>query len=344
MRLSLKKREDYKNLDNIRDKRIVVLGGGTGSFVILSALKSYTKYLTAIVNMVDDGGSTGVLRDELGTLPSGDVRQCLVALSDTSQLRDLFSYRFSEGTFEGHSFGNLFLTALEKTTGSFAEAVKTAGKVLRVNGRVVPATLDNVRLKMEWPELSIILQGERVIDTEDFKNDPRKANLSLVPTPQVNPAAIEAIEKAGLVVVAPGDLYTSLGPLLIIDGIGEALRKTSAKVVYMCNLVTKHGQTDGFSVSDHAAEIERFAGAPVLDFVVYNKQQPDKDLIERYEQEQSAMVEVDTDKLNEVSYEAIGADLLGELTIYEKSDKIGNIRSLIRHNMDEVAEQILRLI
>lgn len=331
-------------MENIRDKHVVVLGGGTGSFVILSALKSYTKYLTAIVNMVDDGGSTGVLRDELGTLPSGDVRQCLVALSDSSQLRDLFSYRFEGGTFEGHSFGNLFLTALEKTTGSFAEAVKTAGKVLRVNGRVVPATLDNVRLKMEWPESSVILQGERVIDTEYFINDPRKANLSLVPTPQVNPAAIEAIEKADLVVIAPGDLYTSLGPLLVIGGIGEALRQTSAKVAYVCNLVTKHGQTDGFTVSDHASEINRFAGTEILDAVIYNKQLPDTTLIERYEQEKSTMVEIDDAKLEEARYKPIAADLLGELTKYEKSDKISNVRSLIRHNTEEVARQIVNLI
>lgn len=328
----------------LTEKKIVVLGGGTGSFVILSSLRGYTKYLTAVVSMADDGGSTGVLRDELGALPPGDVRQCLVALSDSSNLRDLFNYRFEEGTFQGHSFGNLFLTALEKTTGSFAEAVRTAGKVLRVNGRVVPATLDDVRLKMEWPNASVTLSGERVIDAEHFNLDPRKADLSLEPKPEVNPAAIEAIEQADLVVVSPGDLYTSLGPLLVIDGIGEALIKTPAKVVYVCNLVTKQGQTEGFTVSDHAAEIERFAGRNFLDFVIYNQQIPDDKLQARYRDEGSEVVPVDVEKLSLASYEAVGADLLGGVTKHEKNDIIPVTRSYIRHNHEEVAKQIIKLV
>ena len=132
--------------------RIAVIGGGTGSFTMLSSLKDYTSQIAAIVSMADDGGSTGVLRDELGALPPGDVRKCLVALSDSPKVRDLFDYRFSEGTFAGHSFGNLLLTALEKVTGDFSEAVETASEILRVNGIVIPATLDNVRLQMSWPE------------------------------------------------------------------------------------------------------------------------------------------------------------------------------------------------
>ena len=161
--------------------KIAVIGGGTGSFTMLNVLKNYTSRIAAIVNMVDDGGSTGVLRDELGTLPPGDVRQCLVALSNTPKLRDLFSYRFEEGTFGGHSFGNILLTALEKTTGSFAEAVETASDILRVNGAVIPGTLDDVRLRMTWPEASLELNGERAIDADFFKHDPRRPTLSLVP-------------------------------------------------------------------------------------------------------------------------------------------------------------------
>ncbi|HEU5121419.1 MAG TPA: gluconeogenesis factor YvcK family protein, partial [Candidatus Saccharimonadales bacterium] len=134
--------------------KIAVIGGGTGSFNLLKALKQYSHSIAALVNMADDGGSTGVLRDELGTLPPGDVRQCLVALSDSPKVRDLFDYRFEEGTFKGHAFGNLLLSALEKITGDFSEAVETASEILRINGVVVPATLDNVRLKMEWPEAS----------------------------------------------------------------------------------------------------------------------------------------------------------------------------------------------
>ena len=254
--------------------RIAVIGGGTGSFTMLSALKDYTTQIAAIVSMADDGGSTGVLRDELGTLPPGDVRQCLVALSDSPKVRDLFDYRFDEGTFKGHAFGNLLLTALEKVTGDFSEAVETASEILRVNGTVIPATLDNVRLKMEWANKSLILHGERVIDAEFFQHDPRRAELSLVPSASANPTAIMAIEQADIVVIAPGDLYTSLGPLLVIDGIGAALARTNAMTVYVSNLVSKQGQTDTFTVSDHVAEIERFAGQPFLDYVVYNNEQP----------------------------------------------------------------------
>jgi len=327
------------------NKRIVVIGGGTGSFVMLSALKKYTKDITAIVNMADDGGSTGVLRDELGTLPSGDVRQCLLALSDSPKLRDLFNYRFEEGTFGGHAFGNLFLTALEKTTGSFAEAVEVASKVLRIRGTVIPATLDDVRLKMEWPGASVILHGERVIDIEHFKNDPRNAELSLVPNPVVNESAIKAIYEADLVVISAGDLYTSLGPLLVIDGIGKALSETKATVVYVCNLVTKRGQTDGFTVSDHAAEIERFGDhGGFLDAVLYNQEAPDAELLERYKEEGSTMVAVDSDKLQNASYRTIGADLLGQVMEHEKSETIKVPRTFIRHNAEEVATQLMKLL
>src|SRR5688572_12810547 len=259
--------------------KIVVIGGGTGSFTLLSGLKHYTNRLTALVNMVDDGGSTGQLRDELGVLPPGDVRQCLVALSESPKVRELFNYRFEEGSLAGHAFGNLFITALEKLTGNFAEAVDTAAEVLRVQGQVVPATLDNVRLTMTWPDQRVVLSGERVIDVDHFVHDPRKATLSLTPMPQANPAAIAAIREADLVVIAPGDLYTSIGPILVADGFGEALKTTAAKVVYVCNLVTKQGQTEGFTVVDHAQEIERFVGAPVLDVVLFSGHRPQATLL-----------------------------------------------------------------
>lgn len=327
------------------DVKIAVIGGGTGSFTLLSALREYTTKIAAIVNMADDGGSTGVLRDEMGALPPGDVRQCLVALSDSPKIRDLFNYRFEEGTFAGHSFGNLFLSTLEKTTGSFAEAVDTAGEILRVNGAVIPATLDDVRLKMEWPGSSVTLHGERVIDADHFKNDPRKAELSLVPEPTVNPMAISAIEKADLVIIAPGDLYTSLGPLLVIDGIGEALRTTQAKVVYVCNLVTKDGQTNGFTVSDHASEIERFGGGDFLDAVMYNKQQPSDEILDRYENENAFLVEFDEDVLNTQCYDVIGGDFLGDMATPAQGDSILPVtRSLIRHNSDALARRLLALV
>lgn len=325
------------------DIKIAVVGGGTGSFTLLSALKSHTKQLAAIVNMVDDGGSTGILRDELGTLPSGDVRQCLVALSDSPKIRQLFNYRFDEGTFCGHPFGNIFLTALEKMTGSFSEAVKTASEILRVNGVVIPATLDDVRLKMEWPDASVILHGERVIGSDYFKYDPRKAVLSLIPSANANSVALTAIDQADMVVIAPGDLYSSLGPLLVIDGIAEALKKTNAMCVYVSNLVTKHGQTEGFTVSDHAKEIERFVGAPFLDFVLYNEQKPVKKIARRYEEEKAYFVKIDKKALKKAKYKAISGNFLGSMTLKDKNDVLLPGRSLIRHDASAVANALISL-
>ena len=323
------------------DIKIAVIGGGTGSFTLLSALKEHTKQLAAIVNMVDDGGSTGVLRDELGTLPPGDIRQCLVALSNSPKVRDLFYYRFDEGTFGGHSFGNILLTALEKVTGNFSEAVETASEILRVKGTVIPSTLDSVRLRMQWEESSLELNGERVIDAEHFKQDPRRAVLSLVPAPSVNPTAITAIEQADIVVIAPGDLYTSLGPLLVIPEIAEALRTTDALCVYMANLVTKVGQTEGFTVGDHAAEIQRFAGNDFLDYVIYNNQVPTEKQTARYAKEQAVVVPVDKDNMQDKNYIAVGASLLGGIAEREGGDTLPVTRSLIRHDLEAVASALL---
>ena len=326
------------------DLKIALIGGGTGSFTLLSALKEHTTKIAAIVNMADDGGSTGVLRDELGVLPPGDVRQCLVALSDSPKIRDLFNYRFEEGTFEGHSFGNLLLTALEKSTGSFREAIDTASEILRVNGTVIPVTFDDIRLKMSWADASLTLHGERVIDAEHFKKDPRKAQLSLEPRPQVNALAVQAIEQADLVVIAPGDLYTSLGPLLVVDGIGDALRRTAAKVVYVCNLVTKDGQTSDFTVSDHAHEIERFGGGDFLDAVLYNSQIPSERILERYKAENAYLAEVDDATLAQQSYHALGGNFLGQIVEYNAADShLPVTRSLIRHNPIAVASALISL-
>lgn len=322
-----------------------MIGGGTGSFTLLSALKEHTSQLAAIVSMADDGGSTGVLRDELGVLPPGDVRQCLVALSDSPKIRDLFNYRFEEGTFGGHSFGNILLTALEKATGNFSEAVETASEILRVNGTVIPATLDNVRLKMEWPGASLTLRGERVIDADAFAHDPREATLSLEPSATVNPLASQAILQADLVVLAPGDLYTSLGALLVIDGVASALEQTKAPIVYVANLVTKQGQTSGFTVSDHAAEIERFIGSPVLDYVLYNRQIPSEELAKRYEEtEGSYAVEVDASALQSAHYQAYGGKFLrSDLQPSHTGDTLPVTRSLIRHDASAVANAIIKL-
>ena len=268
----------------MRGPKIVMIGGGTGSFTLLSVLKDYAQDITALVNMADDGGSTGVLRDELGVLPPGDVRQCLVALSRSSeQMRELFNYRFPEGTFEGHSFGNLFLTAVEKMSDDFSDAVRFASEVLDIQGRVIPMTLDDIRLEIEFSD-GTKEKGEVNIGHMDFKGKLRP-KLSLDPAGKITPEAAEAIQDADLVVIAPGNLYGSIGPALIIDGVSEALRTSKAKLVYVCNLMTKPGQTDSFTVSDYAEEIERFIGKGQLDYVLYNSKRPADELINRYSAE-----------------------------------------------------------
>lgn len=326
-----------------KNPNIVVIGGGTGGFTLLGALKKYSTNVTALVNMVDDGGSTGVLRDELGVLPPGDVRKTLVALSESPKVRDLFSYRFEEGSLQGHTFGNLFLAALEKMTGNFAEAVETATEVLDIVGRVVPITLDNVQLVIEWPD-GTQERGQGTIDRMRFAAQKGEPALRLEPAARINPDAARAIGGADLVVVSAGDVYTSIGPSFAVHGVSEALKSTPAPIAYICNLVTKPGQTSGFAVHDHAAEIERLAGGNILDYVLYNTARPPEELSSKYVKEGEYLVDADQAALRQAHYKAIGAELLdAEPASIVKADPLAARRSLIRHNGDAVAQQLMAL-
>ncbi len=323
--------------------RIVVIGGGTGSFTLLSELKKYTHNITALVNMVDDGGSTGVLRDELGVLPAGDVRQCLVALSTSPRVRDVFNYRVDEGSMQGHAFGNLFMAALEKMTGSFADAVETASDVLSVKGHVYPITLDDTKLIMHRENGSETRgQFESAYVQLDEGERPF---LTLDPVAQLNPRAREAILKADLIVIAPGHLYGSLAPALIVSGLTHALKKSKAKKVYVCNLVTKPEQTEGFTVADFATEIERFSGVD-LDYVLYNNHHPPKELIDKYAHEGEFLVEWNEKEFAGKHYCAIGKKFIADTAwtnTNESSDPIAAKRSLIRHDADRVARELMRI-
>lgn len=323
--------------------KIVVIGGGTGSFTLLSELKNYTHNLTALVNMVDDGGSTGVLRDELGVLPAGDVRQCLVALSTTPKVRDLFNYRFDDGGMKGHAFGNLFMAALEKMTGSFAEAVETASEVLSVKGRVEPITLDNTKLVVRLDDGTVV-NGQHMVGSLKIPAGQRPW-LDLEPEAHINPRARQAIIDADLVVIAPGLLYGSLAPALLVRGVTRALNESKAKKVYVCNLVTKPGQNDGYRVSDFAEEIERFSGT-TLDYVLYNNHRPSDDLIERYAQDGEYLVEWDEAELERKHYRASGKRLIADrawVNTNASSDPLAAQRSLIRHDADKVARELMRI-
>jgi uncharacterized cofD-like protein len=319
---------------NLSNKKLVLIGGGTGSFTLLSSLKKYFSDITALVNMADDGGSTGVLRDELGVLPPGDVRQCLVALARDPRMRDLFNYRFEEGTFAGHSFGNLFLTAVEKTTDDFAEAVDLASDVLNISGRVVPITLDPVTLVAD--NLDSTVTGQDSISSANLD----KPFMRLEPTPRLNPAAKEAMEEADFIVIAPGRLYGSLAPALIVPGVSEALAAAKAKKAYVCNLVTKPGQTDGFKVHDFATEIERLAGKLKLDYVLYNNAKPDANLLEKYAQEGEYWVDYDESVFAAQQYQAIGGHFVLDTPWRPTAKNDPITRTLIRHDGDAIARAL----
>jgi uncharacterized cofD-like protein len=316
-------------------KKIVVIGGGTGNFAVLHGLKCYDVDLSAIVSMADDGGSTGILRDELGVLPPGDVRQCLVALSNSSDLmRSLMNYRFENGGLGGHSLGNLFLSALEKVTGSFERAVEEMGKILVIQGKVIPVTTHQVRLKMLLNN-RVLLEGEREVYLSQ-EIDQGYTSLYLEPFSKANPHAIEEIMQADLLVLGPGGLHTSLIPNLLVEGISDAIRTSPAKKAFVVNLMNRKGQTTGFKVSHYLDEITRFIGEDIFDYILVNSQKPAQELIDVYAEE-GELVE------NDVSEErVIYVPLLGESQEVPKKDLLK--RSLIRHNSEKLAKELMQIV
>jgi uncharacterized cofD-like protein len=317
-------------------KKIVVMGGGTGNFAVLRGLKNYEVDLSAIVAMADDGGSTGVLRDELGALPPGDVRQCLVALSNSSRLmRSLMNYRFKNGGLGGHSFGNLLLSALEKVTGSFEKAVEEVSRILYIKGKVIPITTHQVRLKMVLKNRKV-LESEREIYLSD-EIDKGYESIFLEPYATANPHAISEIMNADLIVLGPGGLHTSIVPNLLVEGVSQALRNTHAKKVFVCNLMNRRGQTTGFKVSDYHKEVVRYLGEDIFDFILVNNQKPEKTLIEKYAAEGELVVNDMTDE------RVISAPLLGELHKKDQHDFLLT-RSLIRHNSKQTAKELMKIV
>lgn len=321
--------------------RVVVIGGGTGSFTLLSGLKHYVRNITALVNMSDNGGSTGVLRDELGVLPPGDIRQCLTALSEVGVARELFNYRFEDGSLNGHSFGNLFLAAAEKVTGSFEEGVHLASKMLLIDGGVEPITADNVNMRM-MTDNGAITEGEYNIATTHFGST--RPEIWLEPQAIITDRSRTAILNADLIVIAQGNLYGTIAPALVVHGVADAISASPARTVYIANLVTKHGQTDGFTVVDYADEIERFAQSPLLDYVVYNENLPSPELLDRYAAEGEHPV-TPGPAIRSRHWEPVGANLLSGNVPHpiSRADKIASTRTLIRHDSDALARILMRI-
>ncbi|MBI3385044.1 YvcK family protein [Candidatus Gottesmanbacteria bacterium] len=325
-------------------KKVVVIGGGTGTFVVLSGLKKYPLDLSAVVSMADSGGSNKIIRDEFGLLPPSDVRQCLVALADDTYvaqktLRQLFMYRFAKGVgTKGHTFGNLFLAALSDITGNQVEAIKQAGKILHIKGRVVPVSLTKTNLVAKYNN-DMVVKGEHEIDEPDFDGRLHIKKLSLSPRAAIYADAERVIKNANLIVLGPGDLYTSVLANMVVSGVPEALRNTKAQLVYIVNLVTKKGQTYGFGAKDHVFEIEKYIGRK-LDFVIFNNGKFPPSIVRKYQKENEHPV---VDNLEANGRKVVKTDLLAREEVKKVSGDVLK-RSLIRHDPKKLAKVLVKLL
>jgi len=327
---------------NKTKQKIVTIGGGSGSFMILSGLKKYPVDLSAIVTMSDDGGSTGILRDELGVLPPGDVRQCLVALSHSSKtLRELFNYRYGSGGLNGHSFGNIFLSTLEKITGGFDTAVIEASRILRIRGYVLPVTLKSTRL------VAVLKNGEKLIGEKNIycykENFYNIKKLYLKPKAALNPKIFQAIKEADKIIINPGDLYSSLVPNFLVEGLSEAIAKSKAKVICVANLMTKAGQPDNFTLNEYISIIEKYLGKGIIEYVIFNTELPEPKLLKKYAKlGENPLAVGDVKKLS--GFKLLGHKLLShKIHKADKNDALSSKRSLVRHDSGKLAKIIYEL-
>lgn len=310
-----------------RGPRIVVIGGGTGLSVLLRGLKRYTSNLTAIVTVADDGGSSGRLRGDLGILPPGDIRNCLVALADKETLmEDLLQYRFPSGELAGHNLGNLLLAALNELNGGFHEAVNSLSEVLAIRGQVLPATLENVVLGAELSDGTLVY-GESVIPLCK-----RRIKRVFLEPEDCYPVAgaLRAIEEADAVVLGPGSLYTSVIPNLLVRGVPEAIKKSSALKIYVCNVMTQPGETDGYSASDHLKAILNHVGS-VVDYIVVNREEIPSKLRTRYRKQGAIPVVADLKEIEKNGVKAVPWQLVQESDV-------------VRHHPEKLARLIMRLV
>ncbi|AKA71538.1 gluconeogenesis factor YvcK family protein [Clostridium scatologenes] len=318
----------------VKGPKIVVIGGGTGLSTMLRGLKYYTSNITAIVTVADDGGGSGDLREDLGMLPPGDIRNCILALADTEPLmEDLLQYRFKDGRLKNQSFGNLFLAAMDGISSNFEEAVHKMSSVLAVTGKVMPVTLDNVILKAKLKNGTIVA-GESNIPNEAIKQNTSIDKIFIEPK-NAKPLkeAIDAIMEADAIILGPGSLYTSVIPNLLVKDIAEAVKKTNAIKLYVSNIMTQRGETDGFAVEDHIKAIFKHAGGEIIDYVVINIGRIDDELEDRYKEETSHLVKIDSvEELKKLNVNVIEGDFI----------KIKN--GLIRHNSEKLASILIETI
>lgn len=311
---------------------IVALGGGTGLSTILRGLKLYTDDLTAIVTVADDGGGSGVLREDLGMLPPGDIRHCMEALADTESLmQSLLAYRFPEGRLEGQAFGNLLLAALNGVSDSFDQAVARMGEVLAITGRILPVTNANVQLEATFDNGTSVCGESKIFD---FKKQQacRVHHVRLLPErPPALPAALEAIQRAEVIILGPGSLYTSVIPNLLVDGVAEAVQDSHALKIYICNIMTQDGETEGMSAADHVAALLEHGGPGLVDLCLCNSAPISAPLLERYSAEDAEPMWVDRRQV-----ELLGAEVVFRPLVDDESN-------YARHSGVKVAQAVLDL-
>jgi uncharacterized cofD-like protein len=324
----------------IPQKKVVCLGGGTGTFTVLRGLKHYDHLqLSSIVTMSDSGGSTGKLRNDLRVLPPGDVRQSLIALSQEDDLmQHIFTYRFEEGDLRGHNLGNIILAGLEKITGSFQQAVNKVSDILAIKGKVIPVTLQKTDLVAELKNGQIVF-GETNIDEPSHRGKIRIKRVFLSPKVRANKDALLAIKEAEMIVIGPGDLYTSIIPNLLVTGISQAIQKTAASIVYIANLMTKYGQTDGMTAVQHITLLERYLGRKI-DVVLWNTRKLPQQALKKYAAEKEFPVQKGVFPRR---IRIVEGDFLSDDAV-EKSKADPLKRSLIRHSSQKLAGQLYTLL
>lgn len=313
--------------------KIVAIGGGTGLSTMLRGLKIFTSNITAVVTVSDDGGGSGILREDLGMLPPGDIRNCILALARTEPiLEKLLQYRFQEGMLKGQNFGNLFLAAMTGVCGSFEEAVKKMSDVLAVTGDVLPVTVDDVRLYAELEDKSLVF-GECNIAVESKSRNKRINNVYIEPTEaQALPEVIQTIREADVIILGPGSLYTSIIPNLLVKGICDIIRESNALKIYVCNIMTQKGETDNYSAFDHIKAIEDHGGTGCIDYCIVNRSKIRGSLKKKYILDGAESVTIDEYKLQKKGIKVIKADL------------IDAEKGLIRHHPQKLAATILKLV
>lgn len=318
-----------------RGPKIAAIGGGTGLSTMLRGLKQYTRNLTAIVTVADDGGGSGVLRQDLGMPPPGDIRHCMEALANVEPVMGrLLTYRFPKdsGSLTGQSFGNLLLAALNGICGSFDQAVASMSEVLAITGRVLPVTNEDVRLEATFENGASVV-GESKICEFKKAQDCRISQVRLLPEhPPALPETLRAIADADLILLGPGSLYTSIIPNLLVDGVGETIRSSDALKVYICNIMTQDGETEGYTVADHvAALLSHGGGAGLVDICLANSAQVRPGLVERYKVEDAAPIVIDRDRVETMGVELVERPLASETSNYA------------RHSINRLAAAVMAL-